>query len=533
MNDTDLALHAGKAEALFPPPAIDEVERVGGPRASVSAATSGLVWLLQRVFSFPAMLGSALVGAAFYAGRSFAVDPDLWWHSQNGQNILATHHWPTTDPFSFTVAGTPWLAYEWLGDVAIGATAKLGGLVGLDILLIVLGSAIMLSLYAFATLRSGNSKAGFAAAAMLFTFASPTFSMRPQMFGYLFIILTLIVLERYRQGKSRTLWLLPPLFLIWINTHGSWVIGLGIIFVVLAAGLTEFRAGAIESKRWSYKQRLQLELVFALSLAMIPLTPYGTRLAAYPFMVASSLPLNVSNVMEWFPMPFNMLGGKLFLGLVLGYFVLHMVLRFTVRLHEFALFFGGTVMAFLHVRFVMLFVPFFAPLLAVLLARYLPTYVRHKDKYVLNAILMAVAVVAMVHYMPTNADLREIVAKQFPVRAVEYIRGHDVPGPMFNTYGYGGYLIGALPEQKVFIDGRGDLYEAAGAFGDYLQVAGLQPAAFSVLRSYGIRSCLLERKEPLATVLGTLPDWKQEYSDATSVLFVRRDPVTLAVARKD
>ena len=76
------------------------------------------MWLLQRIFSFPAMLGSVLVGAAFYAGRGFAVDPDLWWHAKNGQNILATHYWPTTDPFSFTVAGTPWLAYEWLGDVA-------------------------------------------------------------------------------------------------------------------------------------------------------------------------------------------------------------------------------------------------------------------------------------------------------------------------------------------------------------------------------------------------------------------------------
>lgn len=533
MSDANLALHAKKAEALFPPPAIGESEAVAGAGLADSSGTSGLVWLLQRIFSFPAMLGSALVGAAFYAGRGFAVDPDLWWHAKNGQNILATHHWPTTDPFSFTVAGTPWLAYEWLGDVAIGAAQKSGGLWGLDILLIVLGSAIMLSLYAFATLRCGNSKAGFAAAAILFTFASPSFSMRPQMFGYLFIILTLIVLERYRQGKTKTLWLLPPLFLVWINTHGSWVIGLGIIFVVLAAGLFEFKVGAIESKRWSYKQRLQLELVLALSLAAIPFTPYGTQLAAYPFMVASSLPLNVSNVLEWFPMPFNLLGGKIFLGLVLGYFVLHMLLRFTVRLHEFALFFGGTVMAFLHVRFVLLFVPFFAPLLAALLAQWLPKYERRKDKYVLNAILMAAAVVAMVHYMPSGADLKEIVSKQFPVRAVDYIRGHNVPGPMYNTYGYGGYLIGALPDQKVFIDGRGDLYEAAGAFGDYLQIAGLQPAAFSILRSYGIQSCLLERKEPLATVLGALPDWKQAYTDDTSVLFVRRDAAVPAAARKE
>src|SRR5215470_7640854 len=62
-----------------------------------------LVDVLKWVFSFPAMLGTMLVGAVFVLGRYFNVDPDLWWHLKNGENILATHHWPTTDSFSFTV----------------------------------------------------------------------------------------------------------------------------------------------------------------------------------------------------------------------------------------------------------------------------------------------------------------------------------------------------------------------------------------------------------------------------------------------
>ena len=160
--------------------------------------------LLRKVFSFPIMLATLLVGRVFYEARAFFVDPDLWWHIKVGQNILATHHWPTTDPFSFTVAGDPWIAYEWLGDVLLGTVAGLGGLVGLEILLFALASAVMLALYAYTTLRSGNSKAGFVTSGVLCSLAFASFSLRPQMLGYLFLVLTLIALERFRQGKQRS-----------------------------------------------------------------------------------------------------------------------------------------------------------------------------------------------------------------------------------------------------------------------------------------------------------------------------------------
>src|SRR5215471_16665213 len=108
-------------------------------------STANWLELLKRIFSFPAMLGTFLVARVFSEARAFFVDPDLWWHIKNGQNILATHRWPTTDPYSFTVAGTPWLSYEWLGDVLFGTVARYGGLVGLFALLLVLASAVMLA----------------------------------------------------------------------------------------------------------------------------------------------------------------------------------------------------------------------------------------------------------------------------------------------------------------------------------------------------------------------------------------------------
>jgi hypothetical protein len=473
------------------------------------------------------MLGVFLVGRIFYESRNFFVDPDMWWHAQVGQNIVRTWHWPTSDPFSFTVTGIPWLAYEWLGDVAIGFAARFG-LQGLDFFLIALGSVVIIALYYLCSLRARNSKTGFIVATLLSTLALGQFNLRPQMFGYLFLILTLIILESFRQGRARALYFLPPLFLVWINTHGSWVIGLGIVTVTLVTGLFSFRKGSVEAHAWTPKQRRQLELGLLFSVAMIPITPYGTELAAYPFTVASSLPMNLQYVLEWGPMPFNLLGGKFFLGLLVATFLLQAIYHTPFRLHELALALGGTVMACVHLRFCMLFVPFFAPVLASMIAGWLPAYNRAKDKYVLNGLLMAGVIFAMFWYFPSQQKLRSIVEQRFPVRAVEYMHEHPVQGPMFNSYGYGGYLIRYYPEQKTFIDGRGDLFELGGAFNEYIQISALKPAGFSVLKWRGIRTCLLDRTEPLTTVMAALPDWQAVYQDDASVIFVRKDSVASA-----
>src|SRR6266436_9052094 len=107
--------------------------------------SSKLLDALKWAVSFPAMLGVFLIGRVFCAAREFVVDPDVWWHIKVGQDLLRTHHWPTTDPYSFTAFGTPWLAYEWLGDVAIGFVGKFG-LQALEALLILLGGAIATAL---------------------------------------------------------------------------------------------------------------------------------------------------------------------------------------------------------------------------------------------------------------------------------------------------------------------------------------------------------------------------------------------------
>ena len=478
--------------------------------------------LVERVISFPAMLGVLLVAALFVPLRDFKVDPDLWWHLKIGQDILATHHWPTVDTYSFTAPGTPWMAYEWVGETLLAAVQRAWGLRGLMGLNLALGTAIVLALYALATLRSGSSKAAFVTCLPLLPLTAFSFTLRPQMLGSLFLVFTLIILERFRQGHTGTLWLLPPLFLVWVNTHGSFVVGLFAFAVYSISGLVEIHWGGLESVRWTAGERLRLGMAFLASLIALTCTPYGTKVAAYPIEMTFSLPFAVANVQEWQSMPFNLPFGKLFLALLVGFLLAQIILRPTWQLAELTLLLTGLVAACLHARFLLIFVPFCAPVLAVIVSRWIPPYDPGKDKYALNALLIAAVVVGMVRFFPSREELAGHVAQNWPEKAVRYIEQHPLPQPMYNNYAYGGYLIYALDgRNKVFVDGRADVYEGTGVLADYGRIAQVASDTLLLLRVYKVQSCLIERDEALATLLAASSQWQKVYADELSELFVR------------
>ena len=506
-------------------PAEEAAEQLAGDAREKSL--SKLAAAVQWAFSFPAMLGVLLVARLVYAMNIFFVDPDVWWHIKVGQDILRSHRWPTTDPYSFTAAHTPWIAYEWLGEVVLASVAKVGGIAALCALLMVVTSAAMLGLYYLATLRAGNCKAGFIPLFLMGPLVFLSFTLRPQMFGYLFLVMLLIALEWFRKGVSWPLWTLPALFVVWVNTHGSFIVGIGVIAAYLCCGLRSFRLGNVEASAWSAKQRMQLELALLGSLAVLPMTPYGTRVAVYPFDMMFNQPINVANIIEWRPMPFDVEFGKLFLGMVVLAVVLQILFRFTWRLEELLLAMGGTVMACIHARMLLVFVPFFVAIFASMMARFVPRYERAKDRYLVNAVLMAGAAAAMIHYYPSREFLQGKINADFPVGAVAYLDAHNVPGPMYNTYYFGGYLLGT--GRKVFIDGRGDLYERTGVMSDVFTAAQIKSAPLRILDHYQIASCLLIKDEPLAVALAASPKWRRIYVDGTAAIFERASAISSAV----
>ena len=473
---------------------------------------------------FPVFLGVLLVLGVAVRAHKNSIDSDSWWHVVVGEHILQDASFPEADSFSFTVSGNRWIAYEWFGEVLMAVGARLGGLQGHSLLLWIWASLLFVLLYYYAYLTSRNWKAAFVACAIVLPLGGIFFTFRPQLLGYSFLVLTLICLEQFRQGKERAIWALPFIFLVWVNTHGSFAFGLFVVGLYWISGLVPFQAGGLIGEKWTDRQRLRLELVFLCSLVALCVTPYGTRLAAYPIEMALLQPSNIANIIEWKPLTTNVSFGKFFVGLLLLYFLAQIVARQSYRVHELVLLLFAVFSASLHRRFLIVFLIVLAPLVAILLARWIPPYDPAKDRPLLNGALIVSMLVAIVWTFPSEAALQETAARGYPQQAVKYLQEHPVEGPLLNEYDWGGYLIWArYPQDRVFIDGRADIYEYSGVLTDFSGIINLRSDTLSLLRKYDIRASLLRRKSPLSTLLRTAPGWDSVYRDELSEIFVYRD----------
>ena len=124
----------------------------------------------------------------------------------------------------------------------------------------------------------------------------------------------------------------------------------------------------VEASRWSTEQRRQLGVVSLLSVLALTLTPYGARLAFYPFQMALSQPLTVSILHEWRPLEWGQWYGILFLFLLLLFLAGQILFRPACRLEDLVLLLLAVYATVRHARFLIFFIPVFAPMLAVLLA---------------------------------------------------------------------------------------------------------------------------------------------------------------------
>jgi hypothetical protein len=361
--------------------------------------------MFHRIFSFPLVLGALLsVGVLVFtqmnlsdtefskpSARQYrtAFYPDIWWQIVAAEGILSTGTWPTTDSYSFTASGSKWIAYQWLADVAMALAARFGGLAALMALLIVLSVTLLLLLYYYAYLRSRDALAASLACGLLLPGTALAFMLRPQLFGYIFLLIALIWLERFRQGRTKRLWILPPLFLVWVNTHGTFPLGLLALGFYWVGGLVEFRLGFVAGGFWTLDQRRHLAVVFLLCVLVLSLTPYGAKLAAYPLEIAFLQPVNVSAIEERQPLPVDLYWGKLILVLLLFFFFAQLFWPLTYRVEEIGLLLVSVYATFVPRRMVVFLVLVFAPLLAALLARWVPRRLAGKERPAFNLASLA------------------------------------------------------------------------------------------------------------------------------------------------
>jgi hypothetical protein len=458
-------------------------------------------------------LAVLFLGLFALAARN-VTDPDVWWHLKAGQYIAEHNNVPHTDPFSYTRAGKPWVAHEWLTELLLYELERVTGFGGL----ILVFAAVLCSAFFFLYLRCGPDPYVAGVAMLYGAWATmPVWGVRPQVLSLLLTSLWLLILER---SERELLWWTLPLTLLWVNLHAGFALGLALSALFLTGEWIERLLGRTQqstSRLWSGA------LILLLDLLIVPLNPNGLRMFFYPIETLRSAAMQ-NYIAEWASPNFHHAEYWPFLLVVLGTFAALSWSRLSVRPRDLLLLVVSLYAGLCSIRLMPLFVLIAVPLVCQRLGDWPASRSQRKrpppeSGALLNAgIVLGMTVFAGVHTFQVIQRQPQAEAQHFPAGAVTFLQTHSPSGRIFNHYDWGGYLIWRLyPSTPVFIDGRADLYgqQLLDQFADTYQ---FKSASRQTLQGWSVGTVIVPADSALATGLQQSPGWRVSYQDAQAVV---------------
>jgi hypothetical protein len=492
-----------------------------------------LAFVFLRMGGAPGMLG----------------DGDTGWHLRTGEWILANHRVPTQDMFSYTKAGQPWFAWEWLWDVALGWLNLQWGMAAVILasLLVICFTSVLL----FRLLRRQCGNPLLAVVVMFFVTGGSAvhWLARPHLFTLLFTVVFFSILERVKEGRTQLLWYLPGLTLLWTNLHGGFFVGL-ILIGAYAAGqlLTGLFEASADTRREAARRGLPY-LATAAGCALVTLVnPYTYHLHAHIFEYLTDK-YQRKNIVEFQSFNFHhpatvFFEPMLLLGLAA---VVWSLMR---RDYVYTLLIAGWAhLALVAVRNTPIFMIVASVPVAMMLqqlvvelpgknlANWLRLGAARLQRFAADfgetdsiprmhiASAAAVGLLVALFYAP-NAPAKcraEYDRRQYPAKAVAMLQRAGASDTIFTEDAWGGYLIYRLyPANKVFIDGRSDFYGST--FNEkYLDVMNVRYDWEKNLDQYHVNTILLPPTASLASTLKESRRWRPVYDDGVAIVFRAAD----------
>jgi hypothetical protein len=511
-----------------------------------SAPAAWLRWVLP---SFTDLFFLVFLGLLAFSPMSAGLlgDGDTGWHIRSGEQILATHAIPRTDPFSYTRHGEPWYAWEWMYDAVIAAIHHVSGLNGVVLFTAAVISFTFALLFRFILRRSRN----LAVAAFLTLLAAAAAQVhmlaRPHVLSWLLALLWVENLCRFEDGERWALLWLPPLMLLWVNLHAGFILGLGLlgVFVIgcIWRSLTAPRSGDRE-------KIAQLLIVFSVCVLTTLLTPYGYRLHIHVYQYLSNSFL-MNNIDEFKSPDFHVFVYEyfeLFIPLVIAGAMLGREGLTPTRLLLLLFSLHAGLYAARNI-------PISAIIMSLVLGPPLTLAISPKSDgssrlrwlrsvldagraisdsmtrlesqlhgHVLAALVMAASVALVLN--GGRAFSRQIIAahfdeRTFPVRAAQFIAQKGIRDHLFSTDAWGGYLIYKLyPCTRVYFDDRHDFYGE-----DFIKEYGKALLGTRQWREpldhYQVKWVLMPTNAPLSSLLRESHDWHIDYDDGLAIVFSR------------
>ena len=442
-------------------------------------------------------------------------DNSMFTHMRTGIDMVAGQGIPRVDPYSATAAGRRWVVQSWLPEWTYGWAHRIGGFE-----LVVLEQAVLCVLLVLVVLRlarAGSPLRTTLAGAVAVGIGAPFWSPRPLLFGLVCMALLVTVVERRRSP-----WLLVPLVWVWVQSHGSFPLGLAWLGARAVGEWMDWRSRPHDTLRYV--------TWFAAGLAASVLSPLGERLLLFPLTVGEKREA-FRTVVEWQSPDFQGSAGRF--SLVFLALALVVLVRYRVSWRDVVpvvVFLAGALLA-------LRILPVAAIVVAPVLGRALRRAEDHPGRPATTAAgppagaslrvhraFLATIVVAFVFFgasVLTNPPLR---LEPYPVRAVAYLDEQGLlasPHRLAHQDFVGNYLILRFGvKARVFIDDRVDMYPAK-VSGDYRALLGGTPDSTEVLDRRDVDVVLWDRKLALATVLQASGRWTQVFRDDDWVVYRR------------
>jgi len=484
------------------------------PAPTLTQPRSGLfLRAFNRIFTRHLMNMALLMLAAFtlpgifMRPDGFIHDPDLWWHMANARLLTTTHHFIQMEPYSFTVAGARWVNPEWLAEIPFWKSYQTLGLTGIFLMTVIALGANLLLIYWRCYWNAHHAGAALWSSLLGLILLTVNFGPRMILFGYLALSAEMAILEAVtRQNASpqrkRLLWLLPPLFCLWINLHGSWVMGLALLGLYILCGMFSLSKGAIEQKGFSSADRNRLLLVFLSCSALLLVNPYGWRLVWSPFDMMMNQKLNIGIVQEWQPLSLSSGAGLATILAIALTVVANLAGPRKWKLYELGVLFFAWYAALHHTRFAFLASVLIIPWLCTDLTRAFFAEQTPKTIPVINAAFATGVLCFFVHYFPTEQKLQRDLATDYPLQSIASIQ------PSWRTCNID--VLGGMMDfnfKPTFLDSRLDTFEHHGVLKDQIDIMQIHDS-LALLDKYHVDHALLGAKQPLVYLLERTPGWQ-------------------------
>jgi hypothetical protein len=504
------------------------------PQDEIAPARKGS--LLRRAFVV------CVICLAVFQFSENTADPDLWGHVLYGRDFLQTGHLMRTEPYSWTAPSHEWVNHEILAEAAMALSFRALGGTGLLLLKIAAGLATFFIALSIATKRMDEKTRlmAWALGAVAVVEISFGFAARPQIFTALALAMALWILRQVHRGKRGWALALPPLFALWINTHGGVLAGI-IVLVTAAAATTsegvlkkfapDFIGSSIEKQAMS-KTGLWLWLFTILSALALLANPYGVGLIRW--LVGSVLWLR-PEISEWNPALPGWDHAAFFFCVALAA-VAFVFSRRPRQLWEIAVIILLAAMALRSVRNTPLFciaaLAFVPPHLADVLNRFkehfrrLTESGRHPAGQKIFAVLLlfpsAGSIAATITLHKERAWTMEVPRRQYPVAALQFIQQHELHGNLLAFFDWGEMCLWELPDSRVSIDGRLDTCYPLDVINAHWKFYNAKPFDSAALDVNRADVALLPSNLAGALALTKQYGWHAVYYDNLAVVLVKK-----------